>query len=98
MGWFIGIFVYILGLFLSALGSVNTSALETSTYWVKVIFWPIIVIVYIIGSLIWLLILVPRKLFKCICICFYEIKDFFVDVFRSAIDDEDKKNSENRTN
>ena len=89
MLWIIGIFVYILGLFLSVLGSVNTSALETSTYWVKVIFWPITVVIYLLGLLIWVLIWVPRKLFKGICICFYEIKDFFVDVFCSAIKDED---------
>lgn len=38
MLWIIGIFVYIVGLFLSVLASVNTSALETSTYWVKVLF------------------------------------------------------------
>lgn len=89
MIWIIGIFVYIVGLFLSVLGSVNTSALEISTYWVKVLFWPITVVIYFLGLLIWLLIWVPRKLFKGVCICFYEIKDFFVDVFCSAIDDED---------
>ena len=89
MLWIIGIFVYIVGLFLSVLASVNTSALETSTYWVKVIFWPITIVIYLLGLLIWVLIWVPRKLFKGICICFYEIKDFFVDVFCSAIDDED---------
>jgi hypothetical protein len=89
MLWIIGIFVYILGLFISVLGSVNTSALETSTYWVKVIFWPITIVVYVLGLIIWLFIWVPRKLFKGILLCFYEIKDFFVDVFSSAIDDED---------
>ena len=56
MLWIIGIFVYIVGLFLSVLGSVNTQNLETSTYWVKVIFWPITVVIYFIGLLIWLLI------------------------------------------
>jgi hypothetical protein len=89
MIWIIGIFVYIVGLFLSVLASVNTSALETSTYWVKVIFWPITIVIYFLGLIIWLLIWVPRKLFKGILLCFYEIKDFFVDVFSSAIDDED---------
>jgi hypothetical protein len=89
MLWIIGIFVYIVGLFLSVLASVNTSALETSTYWVKVIFWPITIVIYFLGLLIWLLIWLPRKLFKGILLCFYEIKDFFVDVFCSAIDDED---------
>ena len=89
MLWIIGIFVYIAGLFLSVLGSVSTSALETSTYWVKVIFWPITVVIYFLGLIIWLLIWLPRKLFKGVLLCFYEIKDFFVDVFSSAIDDED---------
>lgn len=89
MLWIIGIFVYIVGLFLSVLASVNTSALETSTYWVKVIFWPITIVIYFLGLLTWLLIWLPRKLFKGVLLCFYEIKDFFVDVFSSAIDDED---------
>lgn len=89
MLWIIGIFVYIVGLFLSVLASVNTSALETSTYWVKVLFWPITVVIYFLGLIIWLLIWLPRKLFKGVLLCFYEIKDFFVDVFSSAIDDED---------
>ena len=58
-------------------------------FWVKVIFWPIVVVVYLFGLLIWLLIRIPRKLFKGICICFYEIKDFFVGIFCSAIEDGD---------
>lgn len=89
MIWIIGIFVYIVGLFLGVLGSVNTSNLDTSTYWVKVIFWPITIVVYVLGLIIWLLIWLPRKLFKGVLLGFYEIKDFFVDVFSSAIDDED---------
>jgi hypothetical protein len=87
--WIIGTFVYIVGLFLSVLASVNTPNLETSTYWVKVLFWPITIAVYVVGLLIWLLIRLPRKLFKGVLLCFYEIKDFFVDIFCSAIDDED---------
>ena len=89
MIWIIGIFVYIVGLFLGVLGSVNTSNLDTSTYWVKVIFWPITIVVYFLGLILWVLIWVPRKLFKGVLLGFYEIKDFFVDVFSSAIDDED---------
>lgn len=89
MCWIIGIFVYVVVLFLSVLVSVSTSDLETSTYWVKVLFWPITAVIYTLGLLIWVLIWVPRKLFKGILLCFYEIKDFFVDVFSSAIDDED---------
>lgn len=89
MIWIIGIFVYVLGLFIGVLGSVNTSNLDTSTYWVKVIFWPITVVIYFLGLIVWLLIWLPRKLFKGLLLGFYEIKDFFVDVFSSAIDDED---------
>lgn len=89
MLWIVGIFVYVLGLFLGVLGSVNTSNLDTSTYWVKVIFWPITIVVYVVGLIVWLLIWLPRKLFKGVLLGFYEIKDFFVDVFSSAIDDED---------
>lgn len=89
MWWLIGILVYVIGIFLGVLGSVNKSNIGISTYWVKVIFWPITVVVYFLGLLIWLLIWIPRKLFKGICICFYEIKDFFADVFCSAIKDED---------
>lgn len=89
MWWLLGILVYIIGLFIGVLGSVNTSNIDTSTYWVKVVFWPITVFGYILGLLLWLLIWIPRKLFKGICIWFYEIKDFFVDVFCSALGDED---------
>jgi hypothetical protein len=59
--------------------------LKTSSDWVKVIFWPITVVVYFLGLLLWILIWVPRKLFEGILICLYEIKDFFVEVFNSAI-------------
>lgn len=55
--------------------------------WVKLIFWPIAVSIFLLGVILWLLIWVPRKLFKGICICFYEIKDFFIDIFNSAIKD-----------
>ena len=93
MWWLIGIIVYVAVLLLSIAGNVNAWEgefnLQTSADWVKVIFWPITVVVYLLGLLMWVLIWVPRKLFKGICICFCEIKDFFVDVFSSAIDDED---------
>jgi hypothetical protein len=59
--------------------------LKTSSDWVKVFFWPITVVVYFLGLLLWVLIWVPIKLFKGIRICLYEIKDFFVEVFNSAI-------------
>lgn len=58
-------------------------------FWVKVIFWPITVIVYFLGLLLWILIWIPRKLFQGILFCLYEIKDFFINVFCSAIEDED---------
>lgn len=87
--WFIFIAIYIVVLVLSISTQIAECNLQTSADWVKVIFWPITVVVYILGLLIWVLIWVPRKIFKGILLCLYEIKDFFVDVFSSAIDDED---------
>ena len=91
--WIIGIFVYIAVLLLSTAGKFNAWVgefnLPTLADWVKLIFWPITIVIYILGLLIWLLIWLPRKLFKGVLLCFYEIKDFFVYVFSSAIDDED---------
>lgn len=93
MWWFIGILVYVSVLLLSIAGNVNACEgefnLQTSADLVKVIFWPITVVVYILGLLIWVLIWVPRKLFKGILLCFDDIKDFFVDVFSSALGGED---------
>jgi hypothetical protein len=93
MWLFIGILVYVVVLLLSIAGNINAWEgefnLQTSADWVKVIFWPITVAIYFLGLLIWVLIWVPRKLFKGIYICFCEIKDFFVDIFCSAIKDED---------
>jgi hypothetical protein len=60
--------------------------LKSSSDWVKVIFWPITVVVYFLGLLLFVLIYVPKKLFEGIIICLYEIKDFFVEVFDSAIE------------
>ena len=57
----------------------------TPSGWVKVIFWPITVSLFLIAVLLWLLIWVPRQLFNGICICFGEIKDFFINIFRDAI-------------
>lgn len=54
--------------------------------WVKVIFWPITVLIFLLGVILWLLIWVPRKLFKGILLCFDEIKYFFINVFRDAIE------------
>ena len=86
--WFIVIAIYIVVLVLSISASMAEYDLQTSSDWVKVIFWPITVVIYLLGLVIWLLIWVPRKLFKGILLCFCEIKDFFVDVFCSAIEDE----------
>lgn len=71
------------------LSSVESEELNPSD-WVKLIFWPITVSIFLLGVILWLLIWVPRKLFKGICICFYEIKDFFIDIFYSAIKDENQ--------
>lgn len=85
---FICILVYTVVLVLSISALMAEGELQTSADWVKVIFWPITVVVYFLGLLIWVLIWVPRKLFKGILLCLYEIKDFFVTVFYSAIKDE----------
>ena len=91
MWLFIGTLVYVAVLLLSIAGNVNAwddeFNLQTSADWVKVIFWPITVAIYLLGGVLWILIWVPRKLFKGIYICFYEMKDFFVEIFSSAIKD-----------
>jgi len=89
MIWIIGIFVYVAVLLLSISAQIAEGGLQTSSGWVKVIFWPITVVIYLLGLVIWLLIWVPRKLFKGVLLGFCEVKDFFVDVYQSAIDDED---------
>ena len=67
-----------------AFSHMEVNDLDTSG-WVKVILWPITVIVFLTGLILWLLIWVPIKLFEGIRICLYDIKDFFVKVFNSAI-------------
>lgn len=79
------ILVYTMVLALSIAAQTAEGELKTSSDWVKVIFWPITVVIYFLGLLLWILIWVPRKLFEGILICLYEIKDFFVEVFNSAI-------------
>ena len=79
------ILVYTIVLALSIATLTAEVELKTSSDWVKVFFWPITVVVYFLGLLLWILIWVPRKLFEGIRICLYEIKDFFVEVFYSAI-------------
>ena len=80
------ILVYIIVLALSIAALTAEVKLKTSSDWVKVFFWPITVVVYFLGLLLWILILVPRKLFEGILMCLYEIKDFFVEVFCNAIE------------
>ena len=82
---FMCVLVYTIVLVLSIASLMAEVKLKTSSDWVKVIFWPITVVVYFLGLLLWVLIWVPRKLFEGILICLYEIKDFFVEVFNSAI-------------
>ena len=79
------ILVYTIVLALSIAALTAEVKLKSSADWVKVIFWPITVVVYFLGLILWILIWVPRKLFEGILICLYEIKDFFVEVFYSAI-------------
>lgn len=80
------ILVYTMVLALSIAAQTAEGELKTSSDWVKVIFWPITVVVYFLGLLLFVLIYVPKKLFEGIIICLYEIKDFFVEVFDSAIE------------
>lgn len=54
--------------------------------WVKVIFWPITVSIFLLGVMLSLSI----KFFKGILLCFGEIKEYFVTTFYSAIKDENK--------
>ena len=82
---FIGTMIYFTILLLSMASLMEVGELQTSSDWVKLIFWPITVAVYLLGGILWILIWVPRKLFKGIYICFYEMKDFFVEMFCSAI-------------
>lgn len=49
--------------------------------WVKAIFWPITVLIFLLGVILSLSI----KFFKGILLCFGEIKDYFINVFRDAI-------------
>ena len=79
------ILVYTMVLALSIAALSAEGELKTSSDWVKVFFWPITVVVYFLGLLLWVLIWAPRKIFEGIRICLYEIKDFFVEVFNSAI-------------
>ena len=80
------ILVYSVVLVLSIATLISVGDLNTSSGWVKVILWPITVLVFLTGLILWLLIWVPIKLFEGIRICLYEIKDFFVEVFDSAIE------------
>lgn len=77
--------IYIVGLVLGVAFAYADGDGPNTSGWVKVIFWPITVVVYLLGLILWLSIWVPRNLFKGICFCFLEIKEFFVDIFRSTI-------------
>ena len=60
-------------------------SLKTSSDWVKAIFWPITVLVFLLGVILWLLIWIPRQLFKGLLLCFNDIEYFFIGIFRDAI-------------
>ena len=55
----------------------------TPSGWAKVIFWPITVLIWLLGVILSLSI----KLFKGILLCFHEIKDFFINVFCDAMEE-----------
>mgnify|MGYP006976586716 CR=1 FL=1 len=61
----------------------------TPSGWVKVIFWPITVLIFLLGAILWLSIWVPRNLFKGLILCFDEIGDFFINIFFNAIGEKD---------
>ena len=94
---FICILVYVIVLVIG-ISVLMAEVNKTSSDCVKVIFWPITVVVYLLGLILWVLIrvsinlfegirmFVPRKLFEGIRMCLYEIKDFFVEAFDSAIE------------
>lgn len=84
---FIGTMIYFVVLLLSMSVLMAEGELQTSADWVKLIFWPITLAIYLLGVILWILIWVPRKLFKGILLCFDEIEDFFINVFCSAIKD-----------
>lgn len=86
---FMCLLVYTVVLVLSVSTLMAEDKLKTSSDCVKVIFWPITVVVFLIGMILLVLIWAPRKLFKGVLLCLYEIKDFFIKVFYCAIEDED---------
>lgn len=53
--------------------------------WIKFIFWPITVSIFLLGVILWLLIWVPRQVFKGLILCFDDIEDFFINIFCDAI-------------
>ena len=84
--------IYIVGFGLSlAIASAEVNGLNQSG-WVKIIFWPITVSIFLLGGILWLLIWVPRQLFKGLLLCFDDIEDFFINVFCNAIGRNEKEN------
>lgn len=60
--------------------------------WVKIIFWPITVAIFLLGCILWLSIWAPIQLFKGLILCFDEIGDFFITVYCNAIGRNEKEN------
>lgn len=79
----LAIYIMVLGL-CAAFAYMEVNGLTISG-WVKIIFWPITVVIFLMGVIVWLLIWVPRKLFKGILLCFDDIEDFFINIFCDAI-------------
>lgn len=76
--------VYIIVLIMCAAFSYMEVNGLTPSGWVKVIFWPITVSIFLISVILWLLIWVPRKLFEGMLLCFNDIKDLFINIFHDA--------------
>lgn len=61
--------------------SISVREDDSPVFWIKVLFWPITLFVYILGIIFAIILMVPRKLFEGICICFKQIKNLFIDIW-----------------
>lgn len=81
--------IYIVGLGLGVAFAYAGADGPNTSGWVKVIFWPITVLIFLLGIILWLSIWVPINLVKGILLCFDEIGDFFINIYSNAIGEKD---------
>lgn len=86
--WFIFIAIYIVVLVLSISAQMAEGELQTSSDWVKVIFWPIYGPIYSIGILFGIFVYLTRKTYRGIIICVEDIKELFTDMWYAGEDDD----------